>query len=225
MGSHHGRSEHHGGSAEHVVVDAPRVATERGDRARPRRHRGRARPRVALDREPPGPGPLAAAVGAETLSRCRPHQADAPETRASRGGDDAWKAFPVGGRYRGGPAARPPGRPATDWAMNATVIEACSCPMFCQCYFNTKPAGHAAPTGHEGTRRAPALLPRQQRLQGEQGPLRRTKLDGAKFWIASDLGGDFSNGRRWTGRCSTSTRPRPRSSATASAHRRARCSR
>ena len=28
-----------------------------------------------------------------------------------------------------------------EWSFNATIIEACSCPMFCQCYFNTKPAG------------------------------------------------------------------------------------
>ena len=35
----------------------------------------------------------------------------------------------------------------TDWSLNATIIEACSCPMFCQCYFATKPAGHS---GHEG---------------------------------------------------------------------------
>jgi hypothetical protein len=27
-----------------------------------------------------------------------------------------------------------------DWHFNGTVIEACSCPMFCQCYFNTYPA-------------------------------------------------------------------------------------
>ncbi len=32
-----------------------------------------------------------------------------------------------------------------EWSINATVIEACSCPMFCQCYFNTKPAAH----GHD----------------------------------------------------------------------------
>ena len=32
---------------------------------------------------------------------------------------------------------------AADWAMNATIIEACSCPMFCQCYFTTKPAAHS----------------------------------------------------------------------------------
>jgi len=31
---------------------------------------------------------------------------------------------------------------APEWSMNATIIEACSCPMFCQCYFNTEPAGH-----------------------------------------------------------------------------------
>ncbi len=29
-----------------------------------------------------------------------------------------------------------------EWALNATTIEACSCPMFCQCYFNPKPAAH-----------------------------------------------------------------------------------
>src|SRR5438874_7292546 len=27
------------------------------------------------------------------------------------------------------------------WDFNATIIEACSCPMFCQCYFNSRPAG------------------------------------------------------------------------------------
>ncbi len=28
------------------------------------------------------------------------------------------------------------------WSCNATIIEACSCPMFCQCYFSDKPASH-----------------------------------------------------------------------------------
>ena len=32
--------------------------------------------------------------------------------------------------------------PAADWAINATAIEACSCPHFCMCYFNPHPAGH-----------------------------------------------------------------------------------
>src|SRR5690348_2199181 len=35
--------------------------------------------------------------------------------------------------------------PAADWAINATAIEACSCPHFCMCYFNAHPAAH-----HEG---------------------------------------------------------------------------
>ena len=43
---------------------------------------------------------------------------------------------------------------STPWAMNATIIEACSCPMFCQCYFNSQPASagseHAEHEGHEG---------------------------------------------------------------------------
>ena len=29
------------------------------------------------------------------------------------------------------------------WAFNATIIEACSCTMFCPCYFSTIPSGHA----------------------------------------------------------------------------------
>ena len=35
-----------------------------------------------------------------------------------------------------------------EWSMNATLIEACSCPMFCQCYFNPEPAVH--PSGGSG---------------------------------------------------------------------------
>src|SRR5207237_3762594 len=50
-------------------------------------------------------------------------------------------------KQRAGGASADPSA-ATDWAMNATIIEACSCPMFCQCYFSTEPAGHAS--GHEG---------------------------------------------------------------------------
>ena len=46
--------------------------------------------------------------------------------------------------FAAAPAAWPAGSGgAPDWKMNATIIEACSCPMFCQCYFATKPAAHA----------------------------------------------------------------------------------
>ena len=84
------------------------------------------------------------------------------------------------------------GAPAreADWAVNATVIEACSCPMFCQCYFNTKPAAHHDHGGSAGHFCRANLAFRVNR--GHYGP---TKLDGAKFWLSNDLGGDFSQGK------------------------------
>jgi hypothetical protein len=93
-----------------------------------------------------------------------------------------------------GPAVVVPSTPAaTEWAVNATAIEACSCPMFCQCYFNTRPAAHAAPGGHShdgGAHFCRANLAYKIN-KGHFGP---TSLDGAKFWVATDLGGDFSKG-------------------------------
>jgi hypothetical protein len=75
-----------------------------------------------------------------------------------------------------------------DWAMNATAIEACSCPMFCQCYFNTKPAAHQ----HHGDSQHFCRANIAYKVNtGHFGPV---KLDGARFWLTSDLGGDFSKG-------------------------------
>lgn len=82
------------------------------------------------------------------------------------------------------------GTPAADWAMNATVIEACSCPMFCQCYFNTKPASHGGHEGHGGGHFCRANLA----YKVNKGHYGTASLDGAKFWVASDLGADFSKG-------------------------------
>jgi hypothetical protein len=96
----------------------------------------------------------------------------------------------AGGGENGAPA------PAAEWHMNATIIEACSCPMFCQCYFDTKPAAHpgCCPPGSD-----PKLAPRYCRFnnafQVNKGTYGSVKLDGAKFWIAGDLGGDFSKGQ------------------------------
>jgi hypothetical protein len=89
------------------------------------------------------------------------------------------------------PSPSTSGAPAAeDWAMNATVIEACSCPMFCQCYFNAKPAGHAT-AGHEG-HGAQHFCRANNAYKVNKGHYGATNLDGAKFWIATDLGGDFS---------------------------------
>src|SRR5262245_66435736 len=79
-----------------------------------------------------------------------------------------------------------------DWAVNATVIEACSCPMFCQCYFNTKPAGHGAHAGHGGA--ADHFCRANLAYKVNKGHYGTAKLDGAKFWVSSDLGADFADG-------------------------------
>ena len=79
---------------------------------------------------------------------------------------------------------------APSWALNATAIEACSCPMFCQCYFNTKPAAHHD-HGGESTHYCRANLA----YKVNKGHYGATNLDGQKFWIASDLGGDFASGQ------------------------------
>ena len=85
--------------------------------------------------------------------------------------------------------------------MNATVIEACSCPMFCQCYFNSAPAGHVASghaaAGHEshGGAGAKHFCKANNAYRINKGHYGATRLDGAKFWISGDLGADFSQGQ------------------------------
>lgn len=79
-----------------------------------------------------------------------------------------------------------------DWSMKATIIEACSCPMFCQCYFNSEPASHGGGHAHgEGGH----FCRFNNAFMVNKGRYGDTKLDGAKFWVAGDLGGDFSQGK------------------------------
>ena len=83
---------------------------------------------------------------------------------------------------------------AAEWSLNATIIEACSCPMFCQCYFSTKPAAHAdAHAGHAGMA-AEHYCRANNVFHVNKGSYGETKLDGAKFWIGMDLGAEFSDG-------------------------------
>ncbi|MCI0443488.1 DUF1326 domain-containing protein [bacterium] len=76
------------------------------------------------------------------------------------------------------------------WSMNATAIEACSCPMFCQCYFNSKPGAH-----HEHGQGETHYCRANLAYKVNRGNYGSVKLDGAKFWISSDLGADFSKGQ------------------------------
>jgi hypothetical protein len=94
-----------------------------------------------------------------------------------------------------------PAQPAKDapkaqpkWAMNATIIEACSCPMFCQCYFDSKPAAHGEHAGHGGAG-GEHFCKFNNAYQVNKGNYGDVKLDGAKFWVGGDLGGDFSKGK------------------------------
>ena len=83
-----------------------------------------------------------------------------------------------------------------EWRLNATIIEACSCPMFCQCYFNPKPANHAGHSEHQhGGGDAAHFCRFNNAFKVNSGHYGDVKLDGLKFWVAGDLGGDFSKGQ------------------------------
>lgn len=81
---------------------------------------------------------------------------------------------------------------APAWSMNATIIEACSCPMFCQCYFNAEPGPPGG--GHEGhnTGHACKFNNAYRINKGHYGSI---NLDGELIWLSGDLGGDFSQGK------------------------------
>ncbi|MCP4203591.1 MAG: DUF1326 domain-containing protein [bacterium] len=74
-----------------------------------------------------------------------------------------------------------------DWHFNGTVIEACSCPMFCQCYFNTEPASHP---DHDGEH----FCKFNMAYKVNEGHHGDTDLAGVKFWVAGDLGANWENG-------------------------------
>jgi hypothetical protein len=78
------------------------------------------------------------------------------------------------------------------WALNATAIEACTCPMFCQCYFNPEPAAHSHGNGdhdHEGH-----YCRFNMAWKVNSGHYGDTDLEGVLFWLAGDLGERFDDG-------------------------------
>ena len=77
-----------------------------------------------------------------------------------------------------------------DFEMTASYIEACSCDMFCPCYFNTRSTNHMD-EHHMDAHFCRANLV----LKVDKGYYKQTKLDGAKVWIAEDLGSDWSTGK------------------------------
>src|SRR5258706_14347045 len=103
---------------------------------------------------------------------------------ATCGGFAAVGLFAIAAFAAAGPADTP------EWAMNATIIEACSCTMFCPCYFSTVPSGH-------GHMEADHYCRFNMGYRINKGSFGDVKLDGVKFWIAGDLGADFSKGASW----------------------------
>jgi len=75
-----------------------------------------------------------------------------------------------------------------DWHFNGTVIEACSCPMFCPCYFNTEPALHQMDHGAEH------FCKFNMAYKVNEGHHGDTDLSGVKFWVAGDLGANWKEG-------------------------------
>jgi hypothetical protein len=86
-----------------------------------------------------------------------------------------------------------------DWSLNATNIEACSCQVFCSCYFVGGPTPATPATGgHEGHAAGGEKFCRfNNAFKINSGHWGDTKLDGLKFWMAGDLGSDFSKGFDW----------------------------
>ena len=88
-------------------------------------------------------------------------------------------------------AAKDAAKPSTPaWSMKASIIEACSCPMFCQCYFNHEPAGHVH---HGGAGEHYCRF--NNVFKVTSGRYGKTSLAGVKFWVSGDLGSDFSKGQ------------------------------
>jgi hypothetical protein len=87
-------------------------------------------------------------------------------------------------------AANQQPKASEDWSLNATIIEACSCEMFCPCYFSTKPA--PAHQGHGGGSHYCRFNMAYKVNKGHHGAV---DLAGSRFWIAGDLGDDFGDGQ------------------------------
>src|SRR5437879_7392855 len=72
-----------------------------------------------------------------------------------------------------------------DFEITASYIEACSCDMFCPCYFNDHSTAH----GNAHFCKANLVL------KVDKGYYKTTKLDGVKAWVTTDLGSEWASGK------------------------------
>ncbi|MEK6478177.1 DUF1326 domain-containing protein [Catalinimonas sp. 4WD22] len=81
------------------------------------------------------------------------------------------------------------------WDFNATVIEACSCTMFCQCFFSGQSAPrHSGQHADHHGEEAVHFCRFNMAHKVNKGSYNGVALDAAKYWLAGDLGEDFSQG-------------------------------
>ena len=91
---------------------------------------------------------------------------------------------PGGSAQMGTQKAAPPEKAkaggAGDWALDATYIEACSCHLFCPCYFNPMPEH--------------PYCEFNMAVKVNDGHYGGTSLKGMKYWLTGDLGEKFGPG-------------------------------
>jgi uncharacterized protein DUF1326 len=76
--------------------------------------------------------------------------------------------------------AAAPGKPL--WQMKADYVEACSCHLFCPCYFN-KHAEHP-------------MCQFNMAVNVREGHSGETNLAGAKYWLTGDLGDEWGTAKK-----------------------------
>jgi hypothetical protein len=76
-----------------------------------------------------------------------------------------------------------PAAPGKSWSVKADYIEACSCSLFCSCYFNTKPEGGM-------------MCEFNNAVKITEGHVGNVDVSGTKVWLSGDLGGDFTKGMK-----------------------------
>lgn len=69
----------------------------------------------------------------------------------------------------------------TPWSIDANYIEACSCHLFCPCYFNSSPEH--------------AFCDVNMAVVVNDGRFGDLSLKGARYWLSGDLGEEFGPGK------------------------------
>lgn len=80
--------------------------------------------------------------------------------------------------------------PFDEWSLNVDVLESCSCPVFCQCFFTDKPPASeiTGPGNMSGMQHVCRFIQAYRVNTGHSGSV---GLDGVRFWFAGDAGDDF----------------------------------